>query len=100
MLLSLHALLGTLLLVTALAAVIRSSRLAARPLIALAAVALVAIVVAWLSGADFVGQAKNGSSLAMALATALAILCYALVLFLLGISQQSVPGGSDPLEAA
>jgi hypothetical protein len=82
--LSLHAVLGTLLLITALSAVIRSSRLVVPPAIALTAVALLAIVVAWLAGSEFVGHLKNGASLTMALATAVAILCYTLTLFLVG----------------
>lgn len=81
-LLTLHAILGTLLLITALAALIRSLPLGAPP-IALTALALLAIYVAWMSGSEFVGHQKNGASLAMALATALAILCYTLVIFLL-----------------
>lgn len=82
LLLSLHALLGTLLLITATAALLRSSRLAATAPIALTAIALLAIVIAWLAGSEFVGHMENGSSLTMALATAVAILCYALVIFL------------------
>jgi len=89
LLLSLHALLGTLLIITASIAVIRSTRLAAKPLIALTAIALLAIIVAWMSGSDFVGHMKNGTSLSMALATAVAILCYTLTLFLLGTSRRS-----------
>jgi hypothetical protein len=86
LLLSLHAFLGTLLLVTAAAALLRSSHLGARPLIALTAVAITAILVAWVAGAEFVGHAENATSLTMALATAVAIACYALVIFLLGDS--------------
>lgn len=89
LLLSLHALLGTLLLITAIAALVRSSRLASTPAIALSAVALLAIIVAWLAGAEFVGHMKSGTSLTMALATAVAILCYALVIFLAGSSPRS-----------
>jgi hypothetical protein len=81
-LLTLHAVLGTLLLITALAALIRSLRLGAPP-IPLTALALLAICTAWMSGSEFTGHQKNGASLAMALATALAILCYTLVIFLL-----------------
>jgi hypothetical protein len=84
-LLTLHAILGTLLLITALAALIRSLRLGAPP-IALTALALLAILIAWMSGSEFIGHQKNGASLAMALATALAILCYTLVIFLLNRS--------------
>lgn len=79
---SLHALLGTLLIITAAAALVRSSRLAATPPIALTATAPLAIIVAWLAGSEFVGHMTNGTSLTMALATAVAILCYALVIFL------------------
>jgi hypothetical protein len=81
-LLTLHAILGTLLLITALAALIRSLRLGAPP-IPLTALALLAICTAWMSGSEFIGHQKNGASLTMALATALAILCYTLVIFLL-----------------
>jgi hypothetical protein len=89
LILSLHAILGTLLLITATAAVIRSARLAAAAPIALTAVALVAIIVAWLAGSEFVGHMRTGASLTMAFATALAILCYALVIFVLGIARRS-----------
>ena len=82
LLVALHALLGTLLLITAIAVLVRASRLRARPLIALTACALLAILVAWVSGSTFVGQQRNAASLAMALGAAVAILCYALVIFL------------------
>jgi hypothetical protein len=93
LLLSLHALLGTLLLITATAALARSLRLGATPPIALTALALLVIIAAWLTGSEFVGHMKNGTSLAMALATAVAILCYALVIFLVATSPRS-PGNS------
>jgi hypothetical protein len=89
LILSLHALLGTLLLITASVALVRSSRLGAPVPIALTTVALLVIVVAWLAGSEFVGHMKNGTSLAMALATAVAMLCYTLVIFLVGISPRS-----------
>ena len=99
-LLTLHAVLGTLLLITAVSALVRSLRLEAPPPIALTAVALAAIIVAWLSGSEFVGHKQNGASLAMALATAVAILSYALVIFLLGISRQSRSGERGQQHAA
>ena len=95
LLLTLHAILGTLLVITAATVVVRSTRLTAPPLVALSTVALVAIIAAWLSGSEFVGHMKNGSSLAMALATALAILCYALAIFLLGLSPRPRPREDD-----
>ena len=50
----------------------------------LSAVALLAIVGAAASGAAFVGSGTDGGSLAMALLTGVALLCYALNLFALG----------------
>jgi hypothetical protein len=91
-LLTLHAVLGTLLLVTAIAAVIRALRLAALAPIALTLAGLAAMLVAWLSGSAFIGDQKNASSLAMALATAVALLCYAIVIFVLKPSAASVAG--------
>jgi hypothetical protein len=88
---ALHALLGTLLLITGIAAVVRASRLGARPLIALSGGALLATLTAWLCGSSFVGHQQNGKSLAMALAAAVAILCYVLVIFSLGAGRTTAP---------
>jgi hypothetical protein len=79
--LTLHALLGTLLLITGISAVVRAALIRNNVLLAVASVALVAIIVAWLSGARFVGDAADGASLAMALATGVTILCYVIILF-------------------
>lgn len=95
LLVTLHALLGTLLLITAIAAVVRAFRIGARLLIALAGAALLATLVAWLSGSAFVGHQKAAASLAMALAAAAAILCYALVIFVLGIGRASPPADQE-----
>lgn len=80
--LTLHALLGTLLLITGIAGVIRASLARRTSLLAVASIALGAILVAWASGTRFVGDMSNGASLAMALATAVALLCYAIILFI------------------
>ena len=45
-------------------------------------VALLAILVAWLSGTRFVSDMSNAASLAMALATGVALLCYTTILFI------------------
>lgn len=79
--LTLHALLGTLLLVTGITAVVRASLLRRGVLITVTGVALLAILLAWLSGTSFVGDSGNGASLVMALATGVAIVCYAAILF-------------------
>ena len=98
MLLSLHALLGTLLLITASAALVRSLRLAATPPIALTAAALLTIIIAWLAGSAFVGHMRNETSLTMALGTAVSIFCYALVIFLVHSSPQSSSSVSEQLQ--
>jgi hypothetical protein len=46
----------------------------------LTAVALLAVLGAWFSGSSYVGSHASGAARGMAYATALAILCYALVL--------------------
>jgi hypothetical protein len=79
--LTLHALLGTLLLVTAIALVFRAVLARNAAVIVTGAVALLAIIGAWLSGARFIGDAANGASFGMAIATAVALLCYVIILF-------------------
>src|SRR4029077_10296341 len=77
-----HAVLGTLLLIGAVTVLIRAVRTHLLPLIALAALALAAIIAAWLYGARFIGTTANSASLAMAIATGIAVLAYILILFL------------------
>lgn len=77
-----HAVLGTLLLIGAVIVLVRALRTQLLPLIALAAIALAGIIAAWLSGARFVGNSANGASLAMAIATGVAAVAYAFILFL------------------
>jgi hypothetical protein len=85
--LALHALLGTLLLVTAIILAIRAvvARMAAT--IAISVVALLAIITAWLSGARFTGAGADGASFAMALATGVALLCYVIILFVPALTE-------------
>jgi hypothetical protein len=92
--LALHAVLGTLLLINGITTIMRALRIRARVLLGFASVAFVAIVAAWLSGARFVGHASNGASLTMAIATGIALLCYASILFVAGrsVSVTDTPG--------
>jgi hypothetical protein len=78
--LSIHALLGTLLIITAISAVVRAVLVRQAVLIALAALALLAIAAAWLAGARFTGDSNTGASLGMAIATGIAMLGYASIL--------------------
>jgi hypothetical protein len=82
--LSVHALLGLILIVSAAAALVRAVLVRRPVLVGAAAAGLAAIVVAAVSGASFVGNGSNGASMAMAVAAAVAIGAYTLVLFLSG----------------
>jgi hypothetical protein len=83
--LALHAILGLILVVTAATAIVRTVRVGRRVLLqVIAVVGLASILLAGLNGARFVGNGDNGESLIMALATAVAIFCYALILFVTG----------------
>jgi hypothetical protein len=74
--LTLHALLGLALIGTALVLLFRAIRLEDRVTAVLAAAGLTAIGGAFASGEIFVRNGQNGASLAMALLTAVALLCY------------------------
>jgi hypothetical protein len=92
LLLAAHAALGSLLLVTGTTALVRASLTRRSTLIAVTGIALVGILTAWLSGARFVASMANSASMTMAIATALSLLCYAFILFI-------VPQAA-PLDAA
>jgi hypothetical protein len=84
--LALHALLGTLLLVSAVTVVVRAAVARRAATAAIGGVALVAIVTAWVSGARFMGGGASGASFGMAMATAVALLSYAVILFVPGLT--------------
>jgi hypothetical protein len=77
-----HALVGTLLLVAAVSAFVRGLRSGRPPIAVLTGVALAAVLIAWLSGASFVGHMNNGASFTMALAAGVAILSYVIILLI------------------
>jgi hypothetical protein len=74
-----HAIVALALLGAAIGALVRAVR--ARRAVAFTSVGLAAIVAAAAAGASFVGSQGNGASLAMALATAVAMLCYLAAVF-------------------
>jgi hypothetical protein len=74
--LTLHALLGLALIGAALVLLVRAVRLEDRVLAVLAAAGLTAIGAAFASGEIFVHNGQSGASLAMALLTGVALLCY------------------------
>lgn len=79
--LSIHAVLGLVLVVSAITALVRSILVRRPVLIAATALGLAAVVAAGLSGARFVGHGDNGSAIGMAAAAGVAIGAYAFVLF-------------------
>ena len=76
LMLTLHAVLGLALIGTALVTLLRAVRLEDRAAAVLAAAGLTAIGGAFASGEIFVRSGQNGASLAMALLTGVALLCY------------------------
>ena len=77
--LAVHAIVALALLGAAIGALVRAIR--ARRAVAFTSVGLAAIVAAAIGGASFVGSQGNGASLAMALATAVAMFCYLAAIF-------------------
>jgi hypothetical protein len=82
--LTVHAVLGLLLVVTAASLVVRAAASRLVPVIVTSSVGLLAVLGAAASGATFVGNQLNSASISMALLTALAMLCYAVSLYVLG----------------
>ena len=79
-LLALHAVLGLLLLIAALSQLVLAIRARHTAIIVASAVGLIAIAAAASSGAGFLSDHTEGESLGMALATAVAMLCYVVCL--------------------
>jgi hypothetical protein len=85
-----HAGLGLLIVLAAVALVVRSIVTRHTVSIVLSVIGLAAIVAAAVNGARFVADGgPANASLAMALSTAVAMMCYAVSLFLLGFSRAS-----------
>jgi hypothetical protein len=85
-----HAGLGLLIVLAATALVVRSIVTRHTASIVLSAIGLTAIVSAALNGARFVADGgPANASLAMALSTAVAMLCYAIDLLVIGFSRPS-----------
>jgi hypothetical protein len=79
--LAVHGIVALMLLGAAIAALVRAIR--ARRAIGFTAAGLAAILVAAIAGASFLSNHSNGTSLAMALATAVAMLSYLAAVFTL-----------------
>jgi O-antigen/teichoic acid export membrane protein len=84
--LAIHAALGLLLLVAAVSVLSRAVLARHRWAMAASVAGLLSIAGAAVSGASFADHEHPGASMAMAVLTAVALLCYLLNLFALGIS--------------
>jgi hypothetical protein len=71
-----HATLGLLMLVAGVSVLVRAIVARHRPAIASSAAGLAAIAAAAFSGATFVSSGQDGASMAMAILTGVALLCY------------------------
>src|ERR1700684_2778424 len=74
--LSLHVIVGILLVIAAIMQIVRAMQLHHRAATILSWVGLVAIIVAWGTGEAFIEKGANGASLGMSLAFAVALACY------------------------
>ncbi len=81
--LAVHGVLGLLLVVGSLAAAVRGIASRSPALAIPAVVALLCMAGASVSGASFVGSQRAGASMAMTTCTAVALACYAIILFVL-----------------
>jgi hypothetical protein len=79
-LLAIHAVLGLLLIIAAIGQLVLAIRARHTGIIAASAIGLIAIAAAASSGAGFLSDQAEGESLGMALATAVAMLCYVVCL--------------------
>ena len=79
-LLALHAVLGLLLIIAAIDLLVRAILARHRVVIVVSAVGLLAIIAAAGSGIAFLRDGQNGSSMGMAIAACVAMLCYAVCL--------------------
>jgi heme A synthase len=83
-LLAIHVILGILIIIAAIMLVVRAVQARHTPTIATTVIGLLVILGAFGAGSSFVKDGNNGASLGMAVLTAVAMLCYAANLVILG----------------
>jgi hypothetical protein len=88
-LLALHAVLGLLLVIAAIDLLIRAILVRHRVVIVVSAIGLLAVAAAAGSGISFLSDGQNGSSLGMAIAACVALLCYAVCLRVLCLPERT-----------
>ncbi len=88
-LLAVHVILGILLVIAAIMLVVRAVQARHAPSIATTVAGLLVILGAFGAGSSFTKDGSNGASLAMAVLAAVAMLCYAANLVILGTKDAS-----------
>jgi hypothetical protein len=83
-LLAIHVVLGILIILAAAMLVFRAVQARISPVIATSVIGLLAVLGAFGAGSAFTNNGDNGASLGMALAAAIAMVCYAVNLVILG----------------
>lgn len=83
-LLAIHVIMGILIVIAAIMLVVRAVQARHTPAIATTVVGLLVILGAFGAGSSFTKDGSNGASLGMAVLTAVAMLCYAANLVILG----------------
>ncbi len=86
---------GLLLLASAIAVLTRAIMARRMPVVVISAIGLLAILGAAAAGSSFVSTGKAAASMAMALATGVALLCYVIALYTLRPAAVSFPGDPD-----
>jgi hypothetical protein len=83
-LLAIHVIMGILLIIAAIMLVVRAVQARHTPTVATTVLGLLVIIGAAGAGSSFAQDGNNGASLGMAVLTAVAMLCYAVNLVILG----------------
>ena len=83
-LLAIHVIMGILIIIAAIMLVVRAVQARHTPTIATTVAGLLVILGAFGAGSSFANDGSNGASLGMAVLTAVAMLCYAANLVILG----------------
>lgn len=91
-LLAAHVLLGTLLIVVAIYLVVASVRARTRITAITSIIGLVSLIAAWISGSAFTQKGASGYSMAMGVLTAVALTCYVINVYGLGVNGRASVG--------
>jgi hypothetical protein len=88
--LTIHAIVGTLLVLAGISVIIRAARSRTALQIVLSIIGMVGLLGAWTAGTGFVGHQVDGASFGMALSAGIALLAYVTALFTVAASGPDV----------